>query len=84
MVSAASGMLFLTPIWGRLGVRLGLRRTIIGAFSLPGRQRSPRAAGGIAALAAVLLMFGALGGTCLDAVGKFRSCAPAIPMSGRR
>ncbi len=36
LVSAASAMLFFTPLWGRIGARLGLRRTIVGAFCLAG------------------------------------------------
>jgi MFS family permease len=71
MVSAASGFLFLTPLWGRVGARLGLRRTIIGAFFVAGLATL---AAGVAAplplLAALLLMLGALGGTCLDALGN--------------
>jgi MFS family permease len=71
MVSAASGFLFLTPLWGRVGSQLGLRRTIMGAFGLAGLATL---AAGIAAplplLAALLLMVGALGGTCLDALGN--------------
>ncbi len=71
MVSAASGFLFLTPLWGRVGARLGLRRTIVGAFGLAGLATL---AAGVAAplplLAALLLMIGALGGTCLDALGN--------------
>jgi len=71
MVSAASGFLFLTPLWGRVGAQLGLRRTIMGAFGLAGLATL---AAGVAAplpfLAALLLMVGALGGTCLDALGN--------------
>jgi MFS family permease len=62
MVSAASAMLFFTPLWGRIGARLGLRRTIAGAFCLAGLATL---AAGLAAplplLAALLLMVGALG-----------------------
>jgi MFS family permease len=71
MVSAASGFLFLTPLWGRIGARLGLRRTIIGAFCLAGLTTlAAGAAAPLPLLAALLLMAGALGGTCLDALGN--------------
>jgi MFS family permease len=80
MVSAASAMLFFTPLWGRIGVRLGLRRTIIGAFCFAGTATlAGGLAGGIPPLAAVLLMVGALGGTCLDAVGNIPFLRAAHP-----
>jgi hypothetical protein len=71
MVSGASAMLFLAPIWGRLGMRLGLRTMIAGAFCFAGA--TTLAAGVLGALplgAAVFLMLGALGGTCLDSIGN--------------
>jgi MFS family permease len=71
MVSASSMMLFLTPLWGRIGARFGLRRTLTGAFIVAGT--TTLAAGLIASLpllAAALLTLGALGGTCLDALGN--------------
>lgn len=71
LVSAASAMLFLTLLWGRIGARLGLRRTIIGAFCLAGlASLAAGLAGTTPLLAAALLMIGALGGTCLDAIGN--------------
>ncbi|HEX3498389.1 MAG TPA: MFS transporter [Stellaceae bacterium] len=80
MVSAASAMLFLTPLWGRIGARLGLRRTIIGAFCLAGTATfAAGLAGTLPLLAAVLLMTGALGGTCLDAVGNIPFLRAAHP-----
>jgi MFS family permease len=70
MASCGNGLLFLTPLWGRLGRRFGLRRTIIGAFGI---------AGGAAVLAwltaawpllsGLFMVSGALGATCLDALG---------------
>jgi MFS family permease len=70
MASCGNSLLFLTPLWGRVGTRLGLRRTIIGAFCL---------SGGAAVLAwltapwplltALIMVSGALGATCLDALG---------------
>jgi MFS family permease len=73
-------MLFLTPLWGRIGARLGLRRTIIGAFCLAGTATfAAGLAGTLPLLAAVLLMTGALGGTCLDAVGNIPFLRAAHP-----
>jgi MFS family permease len=69
MASCGNGLLFLTPLWGRLGARFGLRRTIIGAFTVAG------AAAVLAwlatpwpVLAGLLMVSGALGATCLDAL----------------
>jgi MFS family permease len=70
MASCGNALLFLTPLWGRVGTRLGLRRTIIAAFCV---------AGGAAVLAwllapwpllaGLIMVSGALGATCLDALG---------------
>jgi MFS family permease len=70
MASCGNALLFLTPLWGRVGARFGLRRTIIGAFCV---------AGGAAVLAwlmapwplltGLIMILGALGATCLDALG---------------
>jgi MFS family permease len=70
MASCGNGLLFLTPLWGRLGARFGIRRTIIAAFIV---------AGGAAVLAwlmapwpllaGIVMIAGALGATCLDALG---------------
>jgi MFS family permease len=70
MASSGNGLLFLTPFWGRLGARFGLRRTIVAACGV---------AGGAAVLAwtaapwplmaGLLMVAGALGATCLDALG---------------
>jgi MFS family permease len=70
MVSCGNAMLFLTPLWGRVGARFGVRTTIMGGFAV---------AGGAAILswltaswplfAGVLMVLGALGATCLDALG---------------
>jgi MFS family permease len=80
MVSAGSAMLFLTPAWGRIGARLGLRRTIVGAFCVAGAATfAAGLAGWISLLAAALLMVGALGGTCLDAVGNIPFLRAAHP-----
>jgi len=80
MVSAASAMLFFTPIWGRIGARLGLRRTIVGAFCVAGTATfAAGLAGWIPLLAAVLLMIAALGGTCLDAIGNIPFLRAAHP-----
>jgi len=80
MVSAASAMLFFTPLWGRIGARLGLRRTIVGAFCVAGTATfAAGLAGWIPLLAAVLLMIGALGGTCLDAIGNIPFLRAAHP-----
>jgi Na+/melibiose symporter-like transporter len=71
MVSGASGMLFLAPVWGRIGARLGLRTAIIGAFLAAGA--TTLAAWNSAPwplVAALFLMLGALGGTCLDSLGN--------------
>jgi len=80
MVSAASAMLFFTPLWGRIGARLGLRRTIVGAFCLAGTATlAAGLAGGLPLPAALLLMIAALGGTCLDAVGNIPFLRAAHP-----
>lgn len=80
MVSAASAMLFFTPLWGRIGARFGLRRTIIGAFCVAGTATLAAGLMGRAPLlAALLLMTGALGGTCLDAVGNIPFLRAAHP-----
>ena len=70
MVSCGNAMLFLTPLWGRVGARLGVRTSIVGGFAV---------AGGAAILcwltsswpllAGILMVLGALGATCLDALG---------------
>jgi hypothetical protein len=71
LVSVASAMLFLTPLWGRLAARFGLRRVIMTAYlwcaatTLCGALFAD-----LPAVAAGLLMLGALGGTALDAVGN--------------
>jgi MFS family permease len=80
MVSAGSGLLFLTPLWGRIGARFGLRRTISGAFCVAGAATfAAGLAGWIPLAAAALLMIGALGGTCLDAVGNIPFLRAAHP-----
>jgi len=70
MVSCGNAMLFLTPLWGRIGARIGLRAAIIVAFIVAG------ATAGLAwltapwpLLAGFLMVAGALGATCLDALG---------------
>ena len=71
LVSAASAMLFFTPLWGRIGARLGLRRTIVGAFCLAGTATlAAWLAAPLPVVSALFLMLGALGGTCLDALGN--------------
>ena len=80
IVSAGSALLFLTPLWGRIGARFGLRRTIAGAFCVAGAATfAAGLAGWIPLLAAALLMIGALGGTCLDAVGNIPFLRAAHP-----
>jgi MFS family permease len=80
MVSAASAMLFFTPLWGRIGARFGLRHTIIGAFCFAGTATlAAGLAGWMPSLAALLLMVGALGGTCLDAIGNIPFLRAAHP-----
>jgi MFS family permease len=70
MASCGNALLFLTPLWGRVGARLGLRSTIIGAFCVAGGAAvlawlmAPRPL-----LAGLIMIFGALGATCLDALG---------------
>jgi MFS family permease len=70
MVSCGNAMLFLTPLWGRIGARFGLRASIAGAFAVAG---GAAAAAFLMApfplLAAVIMTSGALGATCLDALG---------------
>ncbi len=71
LVSAGNAMLFLTPIFGNLGARFGLRPVLCGAFL---------AAGGATFLAgiffgspiavSVFLVLGALSCVALDAVGN--------------
>jgi MFS family permease len=70
MASCGNGLLFLTPLWGRLGAGFGLRRMIIAAFSVAG------GAGVLSwlmapwpILAGLIMIAGALGATCLDALG---------------
>ena len=70
MASCGNGLLFLTPLWGRLGRRFGLRRTIIGALGVAGSAAvlawltTPWPL-----LAGLIMVSGALGATCLDALG---------------
>jgi hypothetical protein len=70
MASCGNGFLFLTPLWGRLGARFGLRKTIVGAFATAG---GAAILSWLAApwplLAGLLMVSGALGATCLDALG---------------
>jgi Na+/melibiose symporter-like transporter len=70
MASCGNGLLFLTPLWSRLGRRFGLRRTIIGALGVAG---SAAVLAWLTAawplLAGLFMVAGALGATCLDALG---------------
>src|SRR5882724_10109712 len=71
MVSAASAMLFLTPVWGRIGAQLGLRRTIVAAYAVAGATTlAAWLAAPLPVVAGLFLMLGALGGTCLDSLGN--------------
>lgn len=70
-VSAGNALLFLTPVFGRLGAKLGIGRVLSAAFLFTG---SATVAAGllfdipIAAIACLLL--GALGCTAMDALGN--------------
>jgi MFS family permease len=80
IISAGSALLFLTPLWGRIGARFGLRRTISAAFCVAGAATIAAGfAGWIPPLAAALLLIGALGGTCLDAIGNIPFLRAAHP-----
>lgn len=71
MLSAGQGLLFFAPLVGRLGLRHGIRRIIIGAAALCGTtalvagllRPSPLGTAGI-------FVFAALGATALDALGN--------------
>lgn len=71
MLSAGQGLLFLAPIFGRLGGRIGVRQVITGALILGGLATI---AGGFSApypIVTALLFFLAAGGNAaLDAVGN--------------
>jgi MFS family permease len=73
-VSAASAILFLTPLWGRLAGRFGLRRVIVTSFALSAAATlAGFALSGAPLVAASLLLVGASGATALDAVGNIPS-----------
>lgn len=71
MLSAGQGLLFFAPFFGRIGLRHGIRRIIIGAAVLSGliaigaglAQPGPM-------VTAVLFVCAALGATALDALGN--------------
>lgn len=71
VVSAGNALLFLTPIFGRLGARLGIRRVLSAAFVATGLATV--LAGLLYAdpiLTTVFLLVGALGCVALDALGN--------------
>lgn len=71
VVSVGNGLLFLTPIFGRLGARHGIRRILTAAFIATGVATF---LAGIAypspVLVGALLLMGALGAVALDALGN--------------
>ena len=68
--SIGNGFLFLTPIWGRIASRIGIRRSIMGAFAVAGIASAVAwAMASWPLLAGAIMVSGALGATCLDALG---------------
>ncbi|MSP49147.1 MAG: MFS transporter [Alphaproteobacteria bacterium] len=67
--SLAVGLLFFTPVWGRIAVRFGIRRSVIACFVLLGLSTLAAAAVENPYLAAALIVLGGLPAGGLDGVG---------------
>lgn len=67
--SLAVGMLFFTPVWGRIATRFGIRRSLIACFVILGLSTVAAAIVDNPYLAAALIVLGGLPAGGLDGVG---------------
>jgi MFS family permease len=67
--SLAVGLLFFTPVWGRIAMRLGIRRSLIICFVGLGISTVAAATVANPYLAAALIVFGGLPAGGLDGIG---------------
>lgn len=67
--SLAVGLLFFTPVWGRLAVRFGIRRSLIACFAILGLSTLAAAAVTNPYFAAALIVLGGLPAAGLDGIG---------------
>jgi hypothetical protein len=71
MLSAAQGLLFIAPFFGKLGRRHGIRRIIIGSATFSGLLSIAAGATGVGPMAtAILFVLVAIGAVALDALGN--------------